>query len=157
MKVENEIADYMQLMLSFAEVQKSILRIIQKSTADKGMSMPQYSILMTLFRGSDMTQKTIAEKTFLPKSTLSQAVDGMVKDGYVARQPMECDRREMCLELSEAGLALAQELHIQEDGLHQLFRAASAQFTERQIEELIAAHRKISSYLTKSEMEGAVK
>lgn len=157
MKEENELAGYMQLMLSFAEVQKAMLRIIQKSALETGMSLPQYSIMMTIFRCSGITQKAIGEKAFLPKSTLSQAVDGLAKEGYVIRQPMENDRREMRLELSDSGHALAEKLHLKEGGLHQLFEAASSQFTEHQIEELVAAHRKISACLTKAEIEGAVK
>ncbi|MDE0582476.1 MarR family transcriptional regulator [Planococcus sp. A6] len=157
MEVKNGTAGYMQLLLSFGEVQKNILRLIQKSATEKGVSIPQYSILMTLFRCSGMTQKAIAEKTFLPKSTLSQAVDGLAKEGYVTRRPMECDRREIRLELSGTGLALAEQLHLQEGGLHQAFKAASSHLTNSQIEELVAAHKNISSYLSEAEMEGAVK
>lgn len=155
MKEEHGVAGYMQLMLSFAEVQKNMLRIIQKSAVEAGLSIPQYSIIMTLFRCSGITQKAMAEKTFLPKSTLSQAVDGLVKEGYVTRQPMICDRREMGLELSGAGGALAEKIHRQEDGLHRMFEKASWQFTEQQLEELITAHQMISSRLTATEMEGA--
>ncbi|WP_271853885.1 MarR family winged helix-turn-helix transcriptional regulator [Planococcus maritimus] len=155
MKEENEITTYMQLMLSFAEVQKNMLRIIQQSAAEKELSIPQYSIVMTLFRCSNITQKSIGDQTFLPKSTLSQAVDGLAKEGYVIRKSMEKDRREMCLELSNSGLALAEELHLQENGLHQLFKTASSQFTEYQIKELIAAHRNISASLTKKKRQGA--
>ncbi|MGM0898530.1 MAG: MarR family winged helix-turn-helix transcriptional regulator [Bacillota bacterium] len=157
MKDETEMASYMTLMLSFAEVQKNMVRFIQKSAVEKGLSIPQYSILMTLFHCSEMTQKSIGERTFLPKSTLSQAVDGLAKEGYVHRRQAKCDRREMLLVLSETGRGLLNELHLQEDGLHQIFKASSEQFTERQIDELIQAHRKISTYLNQVEIEGAVK
>lgn len=157
MKDENEMSSYMQLMLSFAGVQKNMVRFIQKSATEKGLSIPQYSILMTIFRCNEMTQKNVGEKTFLPKSTLSQALDGLVKEGYLHRRQAQCDRREMLLSLSETGQALVNELHLQEDGLHQVFKAASEQFTDQQIDELIQAHRKISTYLIETELEGAVK
>ncbi|MEK6268651.1 MAG: MarR family transcriptional regulator [Planococcus sp. (in: firmicutes)] len=148
---------YMQLMMSFANVQKNMVRFIQKSAAEKGLSIPQYSILMTIFNCNEMTQKTVAEKTFLPKSTLSQAVDGLVKEGYLNRQQVVCNRREMMLSLSEQGQQLVDEFHLQEDGLYQVFKSASDQFTAEQMTELLNAHQKISTYLTEVELEVTTK
>lgn len=148
---------YMQLMLSFANVQKNMVRFIQKSAVEKGLSIPQYSILMTIFSCSEMTQKTVGEKTFLPKSTLSQAVDGLVKEGYLHRQQVACNRREMMLSLSEKGRELVNGFHSQQDGLHQVFKSASEQFTAEQIAELLEAHQKISTYLTGIELEVTTK
>lgn len=157
MKDKKKMEAYMQLMLSFANVQKNMVRFIQKSAVEKGLSIPQYSILMTIISCSEMTQKNIGERTFLPKSTLSQAVDGLVKEGYLERQQVEDNRRETLLALSEKGRALVEELHLQEDGLHQVFKSASEQLTAEQMDELLHAHGKISAYLTKVELEVAAK
>lgn len=157
MNENKEMDAYMQLMLSFAHVQKNMVRFIQKSAVEKGLSIPQYSILMTIISCKEMTQKNIGEKTFLPKSTLSQAVDGLVKEGYLDRRQVEDNRRETLLALSPKGQALVEELHLQKDGLHQVFKAASEQFTDEQVEELLQAHRKISSYLKEVELEVATK
>ena len=157
MNENKEMDAYMQLMLSFAHVQKNMVRFIQKSAVEKGLSIPQYSILMTIISCKEMTQKNIGEKTFLPKSTLSQAVDGLVKEGYLDRRQVEDNRRETLLALNEKGQALVEELHLQEDGLHQVFKAASEQFTNDQVEELLDAHRKISAYLADVELEVAAK
>lgn len=157
MNENKEMDAYMQLMLSFAHVQKNMVRFIQKSAVEKGLSIPQYSILMTIISCKEMTQKNIGEKTFLPKSTLSQAVDGLVKEGYLDRRQVEDNRRETLLALSPKGQALVEELYLQEDGLHQVFKAASEQFTDEQVEELLQAHRKISSYLKEVELEVATK
>lgn len=153
MKDEKDMAAYMQLMLSFANVQKNMVRYIQKSASAKGLSVPQYSILMTIISCKEMTQKIVGEKSFLPKSTLSQAVDGLAKEGYIERQHVADNRREILLSLSEKGQKLVNELHLQEDGLHQIFKGASEQFTEQQIEELIHAHQKIATYLMETEVE----
>lgn len=156
-KDKKELEAYMQLMLSFANVQKNMVRFIQKAAVEKGLSIPQYSILMTVISRSEMTQKKMGEKTFLPKSTLSQAVDGLVKEGYLDRRQVEDNRRETLLSLSEKGKALVEELHLQEDGLHQVFKAASEQFTPEQVEDLLDAHQKISTYLQEVELEVASK
>ncbi|WP_298825195.1 MarR family transcriptional regulator [uncultured Planococcus sp.] len=157
MDEQKEMDASMQLMLSFAHVQKNMVRFIQKSAAEKGLSIPQYSILMTIINCKEMTQKNIGEKTFLPKSTLSQAVDGLVKEGFLDRRQVEDNRRETLLALNEKGQALVDELHLQEDGLHQVFKAASEQFTDVQVEELLDAHRKISAYLADVELEVTAK
>lgn len=157
MNDQKEMDASMQLMLSFAHVQKNMVRFIQKSAMEKGLSVPQYSILMTIISCKEMTQKNIGEKTFLPKSTLSQAVDGLVKEGYLDRRQVEDNRRETLLALSPTGQALVDELHLQEDGLHQVFKAASEQFTNDQVAELLDAHRKISAYLADIELEVATK
>lgn len=157
MNDQKEMDASMQLMLSFAHVQKNMVRFIQKSAMEKGLSIPQYSILMTIISCKEMTQKNIGEKTFLPKSTLSQAVDGLVKEGYLDRRQVEDNRRETLLALSPTGQALVDELHLQEDGLHQVFKAASEQFTNDQVAELLDAHRKISAYLADVELEAAAK
>ncbi|MGE6369596.1 MarR family winged helix-turn-helix transcriptional regulator [Planococcus kocurii] len=152
-----EMDTYRQLLLSFADVQKNMACFIQKSAMENGLSVPQYSILMTIICCHEMTQKNIGEKTFLPKSTLSQAVDGLVKEGYLDRRQVECNRRETLLSLSEKGQALVNRLYFQEDGLHQVFKAASEQLTEQQIEELIDSHQKISTYLTETKREVTTK
>ncbi|ANU12008.1 MarR family transcriptional regulator [Planococcus antarcticus DSM 14505] len=157
MSDKKEMEAYMQLMLSFAKVQKNMVRFIQKSAVKKGLSIPQYSILMTIIGCNEMTQKNIGEKTVLPKSTLSQAIDGLVKEGYLDRQQVEDNRRETLLALSTKGRALVEELHLQEDGLHQAFKEASEQFTPDQVDELLEAHGKISAYLTQVELEVAAK
>lgn len=157
MKDKKELEAYMQLLRSFAHVQKNMVRFIQKSAIEKGLSVPQYSVLMTIISCREMTQKSIGEKTFLPKSTLSQAVDGLVKEGHLDRQQVEDNRRETLLSLSEKGQALVNELHLQEDGLHQVFKAASEQFTDEQVKEMLQAHRKISTYLAEVELEVAAK
>lgn len=157
MQNNKEPDNYMKLMLSFGHVQKNMVRLIQKAAAEKELSVPQYSILMTIFNCDEMTQKKVGEKTFLPKSTLSQSVDGLVKEGYIDRQQVACNRREMMLSLSDRGRALVNGFHLQEDGVYQVFKAASEQFTEEQVEELLRAHQKISEYLTRTEVEVTIK
>ena len=70
------------------------------------LSIPQYSVLMTIAPRKGMTQKQIGEVLQIPKSTLSQAVDGLVQTGWIHRQSVEDNRREMQLSLSEKGKTL---------------------------------------------------
>lgn len=136
-----------QLMRSFWNVQKNVMRFVQKTAVDNGLSVPQYSVLMCIAPHKEMTQKSLGELTFLPKSTLSQAVDGLVQAGWLSRQQVEGNRREMQLTLNDKGETFLKTIHRKEGGIHQVFQAAIETLTEKQVEELLKSHLQISTYL----------
>ncbi len=138
-----------QLLRSFWSVQKNIVRFVQKIAVENGLSIPQYTILMTLtlHKEMKMTQKKVGEQTFLPKSTLSHAVDGLVQEGFLSRQQVEGNRREMELMITDNGKAFLKRMHLQDGGIHQLFQSAMEQLTDKQYEELIESHLLLSAYL----------
>ena len=148
MENENQnLSRSIQLLRSFSNVQKNMMRFVQKSAVENGLSVPQYTILMTIIIHKEMTQKNVGEKTFLPKSTLSQAVDGLVREGLLNRQQVEGNRREILLSLSENGLARIKEIHMQENGIHQIFQSVAESLSDRQFEELIGTHEQITAHL----------
>ncbi|WCN36281.1 MarR family winged helix-turn-helix transcriptional regulator [Aneurinibacillus uraniidurans] len=144
---EQKVMRSTQLLRSFWHVQKNIMRLVQKTAVENGLSIPQYTVLMTITLHKEMTQKKVGEKTFLPKSTLSQAVDGLVRAGLLHRQQVEGNRREMQLAITEKGEALLKTIHLQEGGIHQLFQFVSELMTDKQYEELLETHLQITNYL----------
>ncbi|MBA9027106.1 MULTISPECIES: MarR family winged helix-turn-helix transcriptional regulator [Bacillaceae] len=148
--MENENQQFMrsvQVMRSFWNVQKNIMRFVQKTAVENGLSVPQYSILISIAPLKEMTQKTLGELTFLPKSTLSQAVDGLVQAGWLYRKQVEGNRREIQLTLSDKGETFLKTIHRKEGGIHQVFQAAIEILTEKQVEELLKSHLQITNYL----------
>lgn len=146
--IENQsLTRSIQLLRSFSNIQKNMMRFVQKSAVENGLSIPQYTILMTIIIHKEMTQKNVGEKTFLPKSTLSQAVDGLVREGLLNRQQVEGNRREILLSLSEKGLARIKEIHMQENGIHQKFQSVAESLTDKQFEELLDTHQQITKHL----------
>ncbi|MFJ7975610.1 MarR family winged helix-turn-helix transcriptional regulator [Peribacillus sp. JNUCC 23] len=135
------------LMRSFWNVQKNMMRFVQKTAVENGLSVPQYAVLMCIAPYKEMTQKKLGEQTFLPKSTLSQAVDGLVQAGWLGRKQVEGNRREMQLTLSDKGETFLKTIHRQEGGIHQVFQAATETLTEKQVEELLKTHLQITTYL----------
>lgn len=146
-----------QVLRSFAGVQNNMMRVIQKSAIENGLSVPQYSILMTLIFCKEMTQKKVGEKTFLPKSTLSQAVDGLVREGFLKRQQVESNRREVLLSLSEKGITRIRTLHLQEGGIHQIFQSVLESLNEQQVDNLLETHQQITDLLEKLEEKEQLK
>jgi DNA-binding MarR family transcriptional regulator len=140
-------------------VQKNIVRFVQKVAVENGLSVPQYTILMTITLNKDMkmTQKKIGEQTFLPKSTLSHAVDGLTQEGFLSRQQVEGNRREMELTVTEKGKAFLKKMHLQDGGIHQLFQTAIDQLTDKQYEELLKSHFLLSAYLESQSTGNGVK
>ncbi|MDN7246214.1 MarR family transcriptional regulator [Planococcus shenhongbingii] len=142
-----------RLMRSFRRVQKNMMCLDQQTAARNGLSMPQYAILMTLAKRQDMTQKTVGEVSFLPKSTLSQAVDGLAREGLLERQQVEDNRREMGLALTAKGEALVHAIHSQQGGSHQRFQEAVESLTDEQYEKLLELHQHISAHLEIRDLE----
>ncbi|WP_313801890.1 MarR family transcriptional regulator [Cytobacillus sp.] len=148
MKSDNEkLIRSTQLLRSFWRVQKNIVRFVQKTAVENGLSVPQYTVLMTIILHKEMTQKMVGEQTFLPKSTLSYAVDGLVQEGFLSRQKVKGNRREMQLSITNEGEAFLKKIHLQDGGIHQLFQAAMEQLTDKQYEELLESHLLLSNYL----------
>lgn len=142
-----------EVLYSFAGVHNNMMRLIQRSAVENGLSVPQYSILMALFSRNEMTQKKVGEKTFLPKSTLSQAVDGLVREGLLRRKQVEGNRREVLLSLSEKGMTRIRTLHLQEGGIHQAVQSVLESMTEQQVDDLLRTHKQITDLLEKRETE----
>lgn len=148
-----------QLLRSFWSVQKNIVRFVQKIAVENGLSVPQYTILMTITLNKEMkmTQKKVGEQTFLPKSTLSHAVDGLAQEGFLSRQQVEGNRREMELTVTEKGKEFLKKMHLQDGGIHQLFQTAIDQLTDKQYEELLESHLLLSTYLESQTAGNGVK
>jgi DNA-binding MarR family transcriptional regulator len=147
--VENEkqVMRSVQLLRSFWNVQKNIMRFVQKTAAENGLTVPQYSILMTITLYKETTQKIVGEKTFLPKSTLSQAVDGLVRAGMLRREHVEGNRREIQLSITDQGKNLLRTIHFHEGSIHQVFQTAIEKLSEEQFEELLETHLQITNFL----------
>lgn len=148
--MENENKQLMrssQLLHSFFSVNKNIVRIVQNIAVENGLTVPQYTILMMVIHSKEMTQKNVGERSFLPKSTLSQAVDGLVRLKLLERKQVAGNRREMNLKISEKGERFFKDIHLQDGGIHQSFQAAIEPLSDKQCEELLKMHLQIAGNL----------
>jgi len=70
---------------------------IRQRMADKakelGFSVPQFTVMMELYRNPDITLHELSEKRNLPKSTVSRTIDQLVKSGMVERTTPPNNRR----------------------------------------------------------------
>lgn len=146
LKSEIELSKSNELLRTFWNLQKNLMDAIQKTATTHGLSVPQYAILMTLVHHQEITQKMMREKTNLPKSTLSQAVNDLVKLGILDRNPVEGDRREILLSMNSKGKELIQTIYKQKNGVHQLFHQSIESLSNEQLTELVKILTHITSY-----------
>lgn len=139
----------MRLLYSFFNIHKNLVRLAKETAASNGLTMPQFSVLMMIAPHKKMTQKILGERMFMPKSTLSQAVESLVKAGFIRRRPVEGNRRELELILSDEGEAFFNDLLSQEDGVAKCFSRACHALSEQQYRQLLEAHEVLAEVLKK--------
>lgn len=135
----------LKLMQSFWSMQKNVMRYVQKTATENGLSVTQYNILMMLMHHKEIPQKSLQEKTYLPKSTLSQAINGLVDSGYLVRQQMEGNRREIELSISLKGKELIENINSQKNSVNQLCQNAVASLTDKQFNDVIDIQQQIAA------------
>lgn len=134
-----------KLMHSFWNMQRNIMNHVQKIAAKNRLSVTQYNILMMLTHYGDIPQKILQEKAFLPKSTLSQAINGLVDYGYVTRQQIKGNRREIKLTICEDGRLFMEKINAQENSVNQLYQNAVDSLTDQQLTDVIKIQQQIAA------------
>jgi DNA-binding MarR family transcriptional regulator len=125
------------------------MQFVHKTALEHGLTVPQYSLLMTIAPNKEITQKKLGEIVQIPKSTLSQSVDGLVQAGWIERDPVPDNRREMQLILSEKGKILYETIAQKKGTIHQVIDSVLNTLTEKQFEEIQATLLHIADSLEK--------
>lgn len=97
-----------------------------------GLSVSTWRILASLFPDLRLTVNGLAQKCLLKQPTLTRALDRLERDGLVKRLASSNDRRQVLIELTKPGFALASE------------KVAQAQRHEGDIIELCSADQIVS-------------
>lgn len=98
-----------ELIRAFSEVLDRISRLLiqvttRELTETYGLSLLQTHALETLWRGkAEMEMSSIATHTGLPASTVTSAIDRLVKLGLVERRHSDVDRRRVLAKITPAG------------------------------------------------------
>src|SRR5690606_14377659 len=104
---------------------------------DNRLSLPQFFLLVMIGPLESTTQKQLGQMTRFPKSTLSQAVEGLVQAGFLDRRPVEENRREMQLTLTDKGKAMYENIRRRKDYANNVFEAAVRTLSEKEQKELL--------------------
>ncbi|WP_051709775.1 MarR family winged helix-turn-helix transcriptional regulator [Andreprevotia chitinilytica] len=88
------------------DLMRSFINEQRQNLARNGFNALSRMLVVVLHRGS-LSQAELGQILALEKSWVSRAVDKLVTQGWVERQPNPADRRGVLLQLTEAGRAEA--------------------------------------------------
>jgi DNA-binding MarR family transcriptional regulator len=76
-----------------------------------GLSLSTLSVFRVIFKhDGNCTQKTIHERTFLPKQTINAIVTGLLRHGVIRMSELDSDRRHKVIHFTDEGRKFALEI-----------------------------------------------
>lgn len=99
-----QLPDYLGYQIR--QAQTAVFRDFARMMADIGVVPGEFSLLTTVNANPGINQNALVQAYQLDKSTLSLAMNKLVKRGLIRRTPDERDRRYFSLWLTDEGLDL---------------------------------------------------
>lgn len=92
---------------AYAETVADLNRALEADLAPTGLTLGDYQVLVFLSEADEHSMRMcdLASKLQLTPSGLTRRLDGLVRNGFVARHPSAEDRRVMLALLTDAGRA----------------------------------------------------
>ena len=94
-----------------------------------------------------ITQKELCDELDAPKTSINSIIKRQLKTGYIEMEVNPANRREKIISLTEEGKRYAKELILP---LFRYEEEAAAEFTEREMTEVIQMQEKFADALAKS-------
>ena len=95
-----------QLCFSLYAASIAVNRIYKPVLDDLGLTYPQFLVLQVLHEQDGFTVSAIADRLWLPPSTITPIVKRLEAGGFVRRVRDSRDEREIHVHMTKAGLAL---------------------------------------------------
>lgn len=99
-----------QLCFALYVATNAITRVYRPLLAEIGMTYPQYLVMLVLWQDGPMSIGKIATRLRLGPSAVVPLVDQLQRSGFVRRCKDDIDRRIVNIELTEAGVAIQQQV-----------------------------------------------
>ena len=96
---EVQLQTWVQLMRTFLVMQKKVVALI----AEQDMTLPQFDVMATLWRGEGVTQQDLASQLLVTKGNICGLLDRLAESGWVERRQDPIDARANRLYLSASG------------------------------------------------------
>ena len=106
---ENPLALDRQVCFALAVASRSVIGIYRPLLEPKGLTHPQYLVMLALWDREPRTVKDIGQTLRLEPATLSPMLKRLESLGYISRRRNEHDERELSVELTEKGRELRAE------------------------------------------------
>ncbi|EGW36336.1 MarR family winged helix-turn-helix transcriptional regulator [Desulfosporosinus sp. OT] len=139
---DNKVKQAAEVVQSFVAISKALTKFTKQNAASLGLTLQQMGILNTIYSSPETTLKEITEKLQLSKSTVSINVDDLVNLALVERNTFKEDRREIHLNLTSTGQALAKK-SCQNALSYQAMILALEKLSEEDIQLLLQIHHEL--------------
>jgi DNA-binding MarR family transcriptional regulator len=96
---------------TYIETYADLNAAIERDLAEHGLTVGDYQVLVYLSEADDMALRMcdLADRLQLSPSGLTRRLDGLVKVGFVLREPSTEDRRVMLAKITDAGFEALRE------------------------------------------------
>jgi DNA-binding MarR family transcriptional regulator len=113
-----------QVGLRYLSLAYRVRKVLDEHMASSGVSLARMKVLEVLNRTGSIRQTSLAHELGFAQRTVTQAVEGLAKDGLVDRAPDPADGRAKLVTLTDDGaVALAASTKAGNQMLQQIFGA----------------------------------
>ena len=98
-----------KIIEQFRQVQMALQRSALRESPSHSTYRGQGLVLSVLKQFPEISRKDLGNKVDISRQSLTELLGKMEESGYITRTPMESDRRNLVIRLTEAGHAAAQE------------------------------------------------
>ncbi|MGF7155596.1 MarR family winged helix-turn-helix transcriptional regulator [Novosphingobium gossypii] len=100
----------LQILEQMRELHARMQRLFNARARVHGASLAQFKVLMLVDRSGSLRSADIVEALAQAPRTVTEAIDGLERDGLVARSPDAKDRRAKRITLTEKGRGVLREV-----------------------------------------------
>ncbi|HZF46585.1 MAG TPA: MarR family transcriptional regulator [Sphingomonadaceae bacterium] len=97
------MSDLEPLVSAYAELYLDLMRTVDRRMADQGASLARTKLLLCLQKRGPLRATDIAEFFSQSPRTVTEAIDGLERDGLVERKPDPEDRRAKFIHVTPKG------------------------------------------------------
>ena len=90
-----------------SRVNRKMKALFDARVKESGLTFSRASALFVLSRNDTLNQRELAEELDIETPTLVRLLDGMEKQGFIERRPVDGDRRAKRIVMTEKGLEAA--------------------------------------------------
>ena len=86
-----------------------LARRIRQERSDEAITLSQFAVLGVLAHHGSMTPRKLADHEQIQPPSMTRTLTALADKGYVAKTQHPTDRRQVLIELTEAGLGIVKE------------------------------------------------
>ncbi|MCB5425067.1 MarR family transcriptional regulator [Altererythrobacter sp. CC-YST694] len=145
------MSDLEHLVTAYADLYLELMRTVDRRMAEQGASLSRTKLLLCLQKRGALRATDIAEFFNQSPRTVTEAVDGLERDGLVERKPDPEDRRAKFIHVTQKGHEAAAKT---EPLRRQLIDQTFGTLTKEEQATMLRLLNKVASNLTKADHAG---